>query len=125
MKLRWLARAQRHLLEIHAYIAADNKTAARGVIKRIQTAAPLLARHPQAGRTGRVEGTREFPIPGTPYMIVYRIHGKEAQILAIQHGAQQWPDEAKIDAGLQAATKGEFATDAEVEAEFARWRKKQ
>jgi addiction module RelE/StbE family toxin len=93
MKLRWLARAQRHLIEIHAYIAADNKKAARKVVQRIQAAAPLLARHSQAGRAGRVEGTREFAIPDTPYLIVYRIHGQEAQILAIQHGAQQWPED--------------------------------
>jgi len=31
----------------------------------------------------------------------------------------------QIDEGLKAADAGNFATDAEVEAEFARWRKKQ
>jgi toxin ParE1/3/4 len=93
MSTRWLARAQRHLIEIHTYIATDNKKAARKVIQRIQAAAPMLARHPQAGRAGRIEGTREFAIPDTPYLIVYRIQGKEAQILAIQHGAQQWPED--------------------------------
>lgn len=93
MKVRWLARAQRHLIEIHTYIASDSKTAAKKVIQRVQATAPLLARHPQVGRVGRVSGTREFAIPGTPYLIVYRIKNKEAQILAIQHGAQQWPED--------------------------------
>lgn len=31
---------------------------------------------------------------------------------------------AKIDAGLKALEEGDFATDAQVKAEFARWRKK-
>ena len=44
------------------------------------------------GRTGRVAGTRELVIPGTPYIVPDRVKGDVVQIITILHGAQQWPD---------------------------------
>ncbi len=36
-------------------------------------------------------GTRELVIPRTSYIVVYRVRGQWVEILALQHGAQQWP----------------------------------
>jgi plasmid stabilization system protein ParE len=52
-----------------------------------------VAEFPQMGRSGRIEGTRELVISGTPYIAAYRIDGDAVRILRVLHGAQQWPDE--------------------------------
>jgi plasmid stabilization system protein ParE len=51
----------------------------------------MLIRHPFAGPEGRVKGTRELVVARTPYIVAYRIHEAEIQILAVLHGAQRWP----------------------------------
>jgi toxin ParE1/3/4 len=92
MRVRWLRRAQRQVDEIGAYIARDNPAAADRVVERIRQAAERLAAHPLMGRQGRVIDTRELVVPGTPYIIAYRVRGQSVQILAVQHSAQQWPE---------------------------------
>ena len=47
---------------------------------------------PKAGRIGRVAGTREVVVPGTSYLVAYRIVEDMIQVLAILHGAQEWPE---------------------------------
>lgn len=50
-----------------------------------------LAARPNLGRPGRVAGTRELVIPGTPYVIPYRLRGDGLEIIAVFHGRQKWP----------------------------------
>jgi toxin ParE1/3/4 len=47
---------------------------------------------PHSGRIGRVDGTREVTVPGTFYLIAYRIVEESVHVLAVFHGAQKWPD---------------------------------
>jgi plasmid stabilization system protein ParE len=47
---------------------------------------------PYAGRIGRVGGPREAIVPGTAYIVAYRILEDAIHVLAILHGAQQWPE---------------------------------
>jgi plasmid stabilization system protein ParE len=57
--------------------------------RRICDAIQNLRRHPQAGRSGIEEGTRELVI--SPYIVVYRLMDSEAvQILRMWHGGQDW-----------------------------------
>jgi len=44
------------------------------------------------GRPGRIEGTRELVVSGTPYIAAYRIVGDTVRVLRVLHGAQQWPE---------------------------------
>ena len=44
------------------------------------------------GRPGRVPGTRELVIPGTPYIVPYRVQGEAIQILRVYHSARRWPE---------------------------------
>jgi addiction module RelE/StbE family toxin len=92
MRVRWLRRARRQVDEIGAYIARDNPAAADRVVERIRQAADRLAAHPLMGRQGRVIDTRELVVPGTPYIVAYRVRGQSVQILAVQHSAQRWPE---------------------------------
>jgi len=47
---------------------------------------------PNAGRIGRVKGTREIAVPGTSYLIAYLILQNMMHVLAILDGAQEWPE---------------------------------
>ena len=74
-------------------IAGDNASAAAAVAMRIRIAVEHLAAMPQTGRTGRVKGTRELVVAGTPYIVVHTAaKGGAVEILAVLHGARQWPD---------------------------------
>jgi plasmid stabilization system protein ParE len=39
--------------------------------------------HPASGRSGRVPGTRELVISGTPYVVPYSVHGETVEILRV------------------------------------------
>jgi toxin ParE1/3/4 len=89
----WSPQALDDLAALRAYIEKDNpeagKRVALHVIHNVET---LLRDHPEMGRPGRVPGTRELVIPGTPFIVPYRLIGKEIQILRVFHGARRWPD---------------------------------
>lgn len=53
-----------------------------------------LGDQPRAGRVGRIEGTREWVLAGTPFIGVYELIGEPPEavgVLSILHGAMQWP----------------------------------
>ncbi len=91
MIVEWTSQAEQDRVAQVEYIAQDKPMAAVGMGDEIERQVEMLAEHPKLGRTGRVRGTRELAITGTPYLAVYRIKGERVQILAILHGAQQWP----------------------------------
>jgi addiction module RelE/StbE family toxin len=92
MKVRWTRLALEDLRHLHEYIAEDNPSAASRMVSRIQDAAERLKKHPQMGRPGRVQGTRELVIAGSPYIVVYILGDSEIQIVAVIHSAMRWPD---------------------------------
>ncbi len=92
VKIRWTRLAVEDLDHAYDYIAAANPTAARSVIARIKSALKALKAHPLIGRTGRVGGTRELVIPGTPFIVAYRVAKARLEILGIIHGARRWPE---------------------------------
>ena len=51
----------------------------------------ILLQHPQIGRLGRSQGTRELVISRTPFIVVYRIKGKRIELLRLLQGSQKWP----------------------------------
>ena len=91
MRLRWFSRALADLVSLRAYIARDNPIAAAEMAERILKHVNLLIDQPGMGRPGRIEGTKELVISGTPYIVPYRIKKGEIQLLRVFHGAQQWP----------------------------------
>lgn len=91
MNLRWTAQAHDDLTEILDYIASDNPSAALATIDRIEAVALHLNDFPLSGREGSVPDTRELPIPGLPFIIIYRVRGANIDVLRVLHGARQWP----------------------------------
>jgi toxin ParE1/3/4 len=93
VKLLWTRRALAEIDEIFAYVAADSPIAAEHVALLIEAKARLLIDQPYMGRSGRVDGTREFVVTGTPYILPYRVRDGRVEILAVLHASRQWPDQ--------------------------------
>jgi toxin ParE1/3/4 len=91
--IEWTEQATRQLDQAHDYIALSNseEVAAR-MVMRIVTTVQQLAAFPKSGRAGRVPGTRELVVANTPFIAAYVIQKTRIVVLAVYHGAQQWPE---------------------------------
>jgi toxin ParE1/3/4 len=92
VRVRWLKRALKNLDEEAEYVARDNPQAAARIVERIATSIDRLATHPASGRPGRVPGTRELVISGTPYVVPYRVRHETVEILRVFLAARRWPE---------------------------------
>jgi len=93
MKIKWVLLALTDLDEAAAFISQDNPQAAKRIVRRIRYATRLLSDQPDAGRPGRVHGTRELVIADTPFILPYRVVKNTVQILRLLHGARKWPEQ--------------------------------
>ena len=92
MKVVWTDVAEEHLEALYFYIESENAAAARRlVVKVVDITNLVLARHPESGRLGRVEGTRELVISGTPYIVSYWIVRNQVEVLGVWHTSRSWP----------------------------------
>ncbi len=93
MKLVWSPQSIADLAAARAFIAEDDREAAKRVplhiVGMIET---ILVENPHIGRSGRVSGTREFVVPKTPFIIPYRVESGTLHILRIYHAARRWPE---------------------------------
>jgi toxin ParE1/3/4 len=88
--LRWTGRALIDLDDAEAWIAEHNPQSAEALGNRILEAVDYLDTHPALGRSGRVHGTRELVVSGTPFIVVYRVSLDEVQVLGFLHHARRW-----------------------------------
>jgi len=93
LKIVWSPFALSDRDGIFTHIEADNPAAAIAVDERIVAAISRLRDFPQSGRQGRLAGTRELVIVGTPYVAAYQLTDSTIRILRVLHGAQRWPDD--------------------------------
>nr|WP_222858124.1 type II toxin-antitoxin system RelE/ParE family toxin [Rhizobium cauense] len=94
--MTWSAFALSDRDAIFTYIEADNPPAAILIDERIVAAAHRLLDFPASGRVGRIAGTREHVINGTPYVAAYAITETTVRILRVLHGAQEWPEQLPL-----------------------------
>jgi toxin ParE1/3/4 len=92
MEIVWGDVALSSLERARRYIAEDNPAAGERVRGTILSAVRRLAEFPSMGRLGRISDTRELVVVGTPYVVAYAIVGDKVVIIAVQHGAQEWPE---------------------------------
>jgi len=67
--------------------------AAGRMVERIQNTVDQLSDFPYLGRTGRIPGTRELVVAGSPFIVPYRIREDVIEILTVFHAARRWPEE--------------------------------
>ncbi|MGI4745466.1 MAG: type II toxin-antitoxin system RelE/ParE family toxin [Janthinobacterium lividum] len=91
MTVRYTRQALADLEEARRYIALDRPAAAASVAVSLRRAIDGLRLFPDRGRPGRVAGTRELVVIGTPFVVAYRVADPNVDILAILHGARMWP----------------------------------
>ena len=91
MDIFWTPKARAEREEAIDYIARDNPFAALDQLDKIEQQTSLLAAQQKMGRPGRVKGTRELVVSGTPFIAIYRVKGKRIEVLRFLHGAQKWP----------------------------------
>ena len=92
MNLVWAPQALRDINDLYAYISQDDPAAAKKVAARIvslvETRLPSM---PHLGKPGRVDGTRELAVTGTPFIVPYRVEDQEIRVLRVYHAARRWP----------------------------------
>ena len=91
MKIEWLPEARRNRERQLEYIAERNPAAAIRLGDAIAAAIARLGDFPEIAPRGRVEGTRELLITGTPYIAIYRVEATALVILRLLHDSQSWP----------------------------------
>jgi plasmid stabilization system protein ParE len=89
VRVRWLKAARRNLDAALEYVAREDPEAAARMYACIRERVAALAAQPNMGRPGRVFGTRELVIERYPYLIPYRIHDDEVQILRVFHTSRR------------------------------------
>jgi toxin ParE1/3/4 len=92
VRVRWLRAARANLIAVSEYIAQDNHEAAAETVSAIVQAVEILKRFPALGRPGRISGTRELVVSGTPYIVPHRVRGDVVQLIRVFHAARKWPD---------------------------------
>lgn len=93
MRVAWTRNALAHLDQIQDHVALESPAAAYRLVNDvIDRTEALLLGNPNAGKRGRVAGTREFVLAGTSYIIVYRLR-HDVEIVAVVHAARDWPAE--------------------------------
>ena len=91
MKLRWTPRAVADLEGIADYLLAVHPPAWERLLARVEVTAGYLLKFPHMGKVGLVEGTREFVLSGTPYILVFRLKHDVVQIVSVRDGRMQLP----------------------------------
>lgn len=92
----WLGSAWRQYQDALEWVSQERPQAALTQDEAITEAVARLGEYPQVGRPGRKQGTRELVVPGTPFIVVYRIKEQDigqvvVQVISFLHGAQRWP----------------------------------
>jgi toxin ParE1/3/4 len=94
MQIRWSPEAANDFESAMRRILQDNPSNAQRVARINHDRIAALAKFPNRGRDGRVEGTRELVIVSLPFIAVYRIKDEFVEIVRRIHGAQELPRKA-------------------------------
>ncbi|HLK07190.1 MAG TPA: type II toxin-antitoxin system RelE/ParE family toxin [Candidatus Angelobacter sp.] len=92
MKIRWTQSASDDLKSVHEYLSEHAPSQADMIVDRIFAGIDVLEQYPNLGRQGRLNGTRELVITGTPFIVFYRLRKSQVEILGVLHAARKWPD---------------------------------
>ena len=91
MKIRWTDVAAADLKSVHQYLSEHAPARADTIVDRILGGIDVLEQYPNLGRQGRIDGTRELVITGTPFIVFYRLQKSQVEILGVLHAARKWP----------------------------------
>jgi toxin ParE1/3/4 len=73
-----------------AFVRRDNPHAAKRLQAAIERAVESLSDTPMRGRQGRIDGTRELLVRGTPYVVIYAVEDA-VRVASVRHTRQGRP----------------------------------
>jgi addiction module RelE/StbE family toxin len=92
LNVKFSPQAEADLIAIHTYIADQDKLAADRILSRLRQETETLGHFPMLGRKGAVAGTREFPVHGLSYTVVYQVASNtDLDIVTIVHQRRRYP----------------------------------
>ncbi len=83
--------AEADLIAIALHIRQHSASRALGLIARLRSRCDILLNHPEAGRPRAELGEGLRSLAERPYVLLYRITGDDAEVVAILHGARDLP----------------------------------
>lgn len=91
MLVKWTKSAQRDIgLILKHFLEIEEKDIGQKLVDRLFASVEILARFPNSGRLGQVDGTRELILPDQSYVLVYTI-SQHVEIARVLHFKQKWP----------------------------------
>ena len=94
MKVNWTAAARTQLRDIHTFVARSSPRYATKLVDRITRRSQQIATFPRSGRVvPEADDVNIREVLEAPYRIIYHLLEDEIDIIAVVHGAQQWPEE--------------------------------
>jgi toxin ParE1/3/4 len=87
--LIWSPSSRRDLMAIEAFLDERDPHVARDTLRAIQRVIRHMLDYPRIGRAVH-EPFRVFGVRGTPYLVIYRLHGADVEIVRIRHGRENW-----------------------------------
>ena len=91
MHIKWLRHAILDLDSEVTYIAQENPEIAVQMYAYIRDRVASLEKFPEAGKPGRIFGTRELVLDRYPYLVPYRVKNNTVEILRIFHTRREPP----------------------------------
>jgi toxin ParE1/3/4 len=92
-KVRWTRTALSNLDEQAEFVVLDKPRAAAALVQRVFDAVEQLCSYPSMGRAGRIAGTRELVVAGTPLIVPYRVRDGYVEVLRVLHASRLPPED--------------------------------
>ena len=90
MRLEWSQLALQDIADAEEFLTDRSSLIAQQIAERVRQRTELLQDQPLLGRPGRVPGTRELVIVGTPFIAVYQVRRDALVITRLLHHARRW-----------------------------------
>jgi toxin ParE1/3/4 len=91
-RIIWTEQAADDLEAAAAFIEQHRPGSGAKLLARLMQALTALQEHPEIGRHGRIRGTRELVLSGSPYLAVYCTDSAQITLLAFLHSSRKWPE---------------------------------
>jgi len=94
MKVNWTEAARAQLRDIRGFVAGSSPQYATKMVDRLTRRSQQIAKFPRSGRiVPEANDVNIREVLEGPYRIIYHILENEIDIIAVVHGARQWPEE--------------------------------
>ena len=94
MKVNWTEAARAQLRDIRGFVAGSSPQYATKMVDRLTRRSQQIAKFPRSGRiVPEANDVNIREVLEGPYRIIYHILEDEIDIIAVVHGARQWPEE--------------------------------